>query len=342
MSNFNLFTTLANYSSNGEFFFQHEYIDSIFLKVNVLICIIGLAGNTLVVVFLSCFGKTQDINVRVTNMFNRNLAIADLSVLICLFIIIFFIDAEIIDAYDNQQRNKVIWTAFWLAYFATEFISTMFIFIIAVDRYFFICHPILSRKYRTPQMVHFVSISTWVGSILITWPILFHVDPWEFPIPNEYSSNEFLLHSDDPDQGDFLYYKIISYHIFLTVMQIDIPLCFIASFHYAVIKKVRSQPDTLGDHRKATRVVMTAIAAYVFCLLPHCIEIVIMRILFNNGTLKVLLIQTASSLSYLNSAINPIFYVFSSKKFKNSFGNACRCFVTTQVSRDVQQDGEMC
>lgn len=317
---------------------KNHYIELILhllviLKIlRVLIFILGLAGNTLVIYVLSRFSETSDIAARVTNIYNRNLAIADLSVIICLFVVILRDDINF-----NLLFGEIMCHAFWLAYYATEFTSTIFLAVIAADRYFLICHPISSRKYRTPQVARLVSIGAWCFSALITSPIMLYANYETFL--NEYICS--LVIGDD--DGHF---KFVCFQLFLVVMEFVIPLCFIVTSYYFMIKRLRSVTKQANrpkgkrrSHRKATKVVMSAIVVYVFCLLPHWIAISLLLTSSNDIILLNLLFTIALLLSYSNSAINPILYVFLSNDFKKTLAKACPC--VARFIRIDQQSVEM-
>lgn len=239
--NFSLFSSSSNmthiYGMNLYILGILYFVFTILLVLSILV---GLVGNTLVIYVLSRMSKSQPANDHsldpVTNIFNINLAIADVSTIMCSLVVA--------TMSDSWPFGEVMCYALWFSQYFTDFKSTVFIVIIAADRYFAICHPTSSREYRTPKLAFIVSIIAWFCSALITSPIMLYVENWA--TQNESICTILRMDSD----GMPMVRGLMWFEIFMTVMQVVVPIWFILPFSHIVIKRVRACPT---DRETAVR-----------------------------------------------------------------------------------------
>jgi hypothetical protein len=105
----------------------------------IIVCCVGLFGNTLVIYVVLKFSKMQTV----TNRYILNLAIADESFLIGIPFLL-----------TTMYLNEWIFGSFLCKLYMvstsiTQFSSSIFLLIMSADRFIAVCHPISSPRFRT-------------------------------------------------------------------------------------------------------------------------------------------------------------------------------------------------
>jgi hypothetical protein len=130
----------------------------------IVVCCIGLFGNTLVIYVVLRFSKMQTV----TNRYILNLAIADE----CFLIGIPFL---ITTMYLNEWIfGPLLCKLFMVSTSVTQFTSSIFLLIMSADRFIAVCHPISSPRFRTPLVSKIVSLIAWGMSALIMLPVMLY------------------------------------------------------------------------------------------------------------------------------------------------------------------------
>jgi allatostatin C receptor len=130
----------------------------------VIVCLVGLFGNTLVIYVVLKFSKMQTV----TNRYILNLAIADESFLIGIPFLI-----------TTMYLNEWIFGSFLCKLYMvstsiTQFSSSIFLLIMSADRFIAVCHPISSPRFRTQLVSKIVSLLAWGYSALIMLPVMLY------------------------------------------------------------------------------------------------------------------------------------------------------------------------
>lgn len=130
----------------------------------LVVCIVGLFGNSLVIYVVLRFSKMQTV----TNRYILNLAIADE----CFLIGIPFL---LTTMYLNEWMfGPFLCKLYMISTSITQFTSSIFLLIMSADRFIAVCHPISSPRFRTPLVSKIVSLIAWGMSALIMLPIMFY------------------------------------------------------------------------------------------------------------------------------------------------------------------------
>lgn len=129
--------------------FEAQVVQTILLLV---VCLVGLIGNTLVIYVVIRFSKMQTV----TNMYIVNLAIADE----CFLIGIPFLMVTILKG--GWIFGHFACKAFMITTSINQFTSSILLCVMSADRYIAVCHPISSPRWRTP----FISKVSIAGNIL--------------------------------------------------------------------------------------------------------------------------------------------------------------------------------
>jgi hypothetical protein len=130
----------------------------------VVVCCVGLFGNTLVIYVVLKFSKMQTV----TNRYILNLAIADESFLIGIPFLL-----------TTMYLNEWIFGSFLCKLYMvstsiTQFSSSIFLLIMSADRFIAVCHPISSPRFRTQLVSKIVSLLAWGISIIIMLPVMLY------------------------------------------------------------------------------------------------------------------------------------------------------------------------
>lgn len=130
----------------------------------LVVCIVGLFGNSLVIYVVLRFSKMQTV----TNRYILNLALADE----CFLIGIPFL---LTTMYLNEWIfGPILCKLYMISTSITQFTSSIFLLIMSADRFIAVCHPISSPRFRTPLVSKIVSLIAWGMSALIMMPIFFY------------------------------------------------------------------------------------------------------------------------------------------------------------------------
>ncbi|VEN54633.1 unnamed protein product [Callosobruchus maculatus] len=293
-----------------------------------VVCLVGVAGNTLVIYVVMRFSKMQTV----TNMYLVNLAIADE----CFLIGIPFLITTI--WYRYWVFGHFACKAYMISTSINQFTSSILLCIMSADRYIAVCHPISAPTWRTPLVSKIVSLLAWSFSILLIIPIIQHAK--EIQVEDRRSCviqwESFYNDSDNTDDDEAGIAPARMFTLYTFFCSFCIPLCLILAFYWMVIRKLRTvgpknkSKERKKSHRKVTNLVTAVVVVYVICWLPYWITQFALN--GSNDSFSISLHLLASCLSYSNSAINPILYAFLSDNFKKSFMKACTCVARKDIN----------
>lgn len=130
----------------------------------LVVCIVGIFGNSLVIYVVLRFSKMQTV----TNRYILNLAIADE----CFLIGIPFL---LTTMYFNEWMfGPILCKLYMISTSITQFTSSIFLLIMSADRFIAVCHPISSPRFRTPIVSKIVSLIAWGTSAIIMLPVMLY------------------------------------------------------------------------------------------------------------------------------------------------------------------------
>ncbi|XP_013113887.1 substance-P receptor [Stomoxys calcitrans] len=293
-----------------------------------VVCVVGLFGNTLVIWVVFRFSKMQTV----TNIYILNLAIADECFLIGIPFLLYTMRIC------SWKFGEFVCKAYMVSTSITQFTSSIFLLIMAADRYLAVCHPIESPRYRTIRIAKLVSVIAWVTSAVLMMPVILFASTVRQEDGINYSCN-----IDWPEV--YKKHSGTTFILYTFLLGFATPLCFILVFYYLVIRKLHSvqqkhkSKEKKRSHRKVTRLVLTVITVYILCWLPHWVSQVSLINSFVGHKeltrLEILLILLFGCLAYSNSAMNPILYAFLSDNFRKSFTKAFSCVTSHEVEAQL-------
>nr|UDW36580.1 allatostatin C receptor 3 [Homarus americanus] len=140
-----------------------------------------------------------------------------------------------------------------------------------------------------------------------------------------------------------------AFTIYSFVLAFGCPFALIFIFYSLVILKLKTvgaktKTKKRKSHRKVTKLVLTVITAYVLCWLPYWVLQLILTFSMPKqvqSRVMIIFFLISSSLSYINSAINPILYAFLSENFKKSFLKACTCAARKDINNALAAENSM-
>ncbi|RWS24131.1 Somatostatin receptor type 1-like protein [Leptotrombidium deliense] len=336
----NLTCNASAVNSNSSYYTYDQLVVELARILYVLVCLVGLCGNTLVIYVVLRFSKMQTV----TNMYIFNLAVADEMFLIGLP----FLVATL--TFKSWRFGQAICKIYMTTTSINQFTSSLLLTVMSADRYVAVCHPISSPRYRTPFIAKFICLTTWTVSALLMVPIFMYANA--DTIHNTTSCNIFWPEYDIMNgQKAFTLYSF--------TLGFFIPFILILLFYFLVICKLRKvgpksrSKEKKKSHRKVTILVLTVITVYVMCWLPYWIGqlyVVFIKSPPKSNTtenpdssekLGMIFLLLAGCLSYANSAINPILYAFLSENFKKSFAKAFTCAAGKDVNAQLHVENSV-
>lgn len=187
----------------------------------IIVCIIGLVGNTLVIYVVIRFSKMQTV----TNMYIVNLAIADE----CFLIGIPFLIVTM--TMDFWPFGNIMCKVYMTTTSINQFTSSIFLMIMSADRYIAICHPISSSKVRTAYVSKVVSVTAWTFSIILMIPVIMYANTMD---KGNVMSCNIIWPENDFFSGQ------TAFTLYSFVLGFAIPLMLIFVFYILVIRKLQT------------------------------------------------------------------------------------------------------
>ncbi|CAH1122702.1 unnamed protein product [Ceutorhynchus assimilis] len=359
MDNGNMSSANATNFENIPPFYLVQIIQTILFS---LVCLVGIAGNTLVIYVVVRYSKMQTV----TNMYIVNLAIADEFFLIGIPVLI----ATIL--HGHWVFGHYACKAYMITTSINQFTSSILLCIMSADRYIAVCHPISSPRWRTPFISKIVSCFAWCCSILLIVPIIEHAreivgennmtscviiwgamedENFTFSLPTEptifFPNHTANLAASANITDEFDSSPAFIFTIYTFVFSFAIPLTLILFFYSQVLRKLKTvgpknkSREKKRSHRKVTNLVSSVVLVYIICWAPYWVTQLAISNSNHNDTLDITLHLLASCLSYSNSAVNPILYAFLSDNFKKSFWKACTCAGNKDVNATLHLENSV-
>ncbi|XP_063772031.1 type-1 angiotensin II receptor [Pseudophryne corroboree] len=292
---------------------RHGYI---FIAIPIIystIFVIGVFGNSLVVIVIYCYMKMKTV----ASIFLMNLAIADLC---------FVITLPLWAAYTAMHYNwpfgsflcKLASATITLNLYTTVFLLTC----LSIDRYIAIVHPMRSRIRRTMVVARVICFTIWLIACLASLPTFIYRTL--VPIKEANITVCAFFYSSNNSQT-----VLIGLGITKNVLGFFIPFMIILTSYTFIGKTLK---DTFHTQRGKTRnddifkMIMAIVLVFFFCWLPHQV-LTFLDILIQLEKIKSCHIQDivdtgmpiSICIAYLNSCLNPFLYGFFGKNFRKHF-----------------------
>ncbi|XP_057714221.1 KISS1 receptor a isoform X2 [Corythoichthys intestinalis] len=283
-----------------------------------LIMLVGLVGNSLVIYVIS---KHRQMRTA-TNFYIANLAATDIIFLVCCV-------PFTATLYPLPGWIFGNFLCKFVAFMQQVTVQATCITLTAMsgDRCYITIYPLKSLRHRTPRVAMIVSVCIWIGSLILSTPILMYqrIEEGYWYGPRQYCMERFpsKIH-----ERAFILYQFIAAYL--------LPV-FTISFCYGLMVKRVGQPTvepgdnnyqvnllserTISIRSKVSKMVVVIVLLFALCWGP--IQIFVLFQSFSpdfRATYTTYKIKTwANCMSYANSSVNPIVYGFMGASFQKSF-----------------------
>lgn len=283
----------------------------------ILIFIIGIVGNMIIVVGMTCCLHKKSV----ANIYIVNLAIADL----------LFVATLPLWAVDLSGKYKWIFGSIMcklcsvmssVNMYASIFLLTC----LSIDRYFGIVRPMESLKKRTLTKAKIVTLLIWVSAFVISTPSMYFRQTY-------YSSHSHHIVCAMRYPPNNLFWPIFVDSM-KYVVGFLIPFIIQGISYYMIYKIILESAKNRVKKTKSDKilkVVVSMVLAFLVCWLPlHIVNIfkLLARfgIITNCGTIHNLnvLIPFTVCIAFSNSCVNPILYYFASNRFRSQLIKALK------------------
>ncbi|XP_029573970.1 G-protein coupled receptor 54-like [Salmo trutta] len=284
-----------------------------------LIMLVGLVGNSLVIHVIT---RHQQMRT-VTNFYIVNLASTDIMFLVCCVPFTATLYPLPSWVFGDFMCRLVSYLQQVTAQATCITLSAM-----SVDRCYVTVYPLQSLRHRTPRMAGTVSVSIWIGSLLLSVPIALYqrLEEGCWFGPQTYCSEVF---PSARLQRAFILYSFLAVYLFPLIT-----ICFCYAFMIKRMGQPSVQPTdnnyqvTAQAERGATvrsrvsRMVIVMVVLFTVCWGP--IQICILLQAFGPHLRSYALYKVkiwAHCMSYSNSSVNPLVYAFMGNNFRKAFKN---------------------
>lgn len=278
--------------------------------IYIVVCIIGLGGNTLVIHIILHYSKIESV----TNIYILNLAIAD--ELFMLGLPFLAVQNTLHSWPFGPFMCRLVLTVDSINQFTSIFCLT----VMTIDRYLAVVHPIRSSKWRRPQVAKIINGTIWALSFLVVLPVV---------IFSNIQKKGGTCNIAWPEPSNIWRAAFI---IYTSTVGFFCPLLIICLCYLLIVFKIRSSGKKVHatstkrrkSERKVTLMVIIVVALFVLCWLPFYLLNIINLLVALPPEYQGLYFFVVV-LGYANSCANPIVYGFLSDNFKRGFRKAlCR------------------
>lgn len=290
-----------NETNVEEHFYFENNIDSFGITMAILylvVCIIGVAGNSLVIIAILKLDKMSSS----TTVYIFNLALADG---------LFMIGLPFIASQNIQGQwvfGAVVCKVVMVLDGINQFTSVFCLTVMSIDRYMVLAEPLRFTRWRTPRCAKIVSVFLWLFSLLTILPMALH-----FSVNHGMCSPVFVSYT--------WYLGVLSYTF---VMGFALPFVIMTVSYTVMLVTLRSQQlQSSEGHRveqQVTKMVVAVVAVFAMCWLPFY---TMNFFSLHQSSLVTPIFARAFEfvvlLSYSWSCANPILYACLSDTFRKHF-----------------------
>ncbi|XP_066304471.1 somatostatin receptor type 5-like [Branchiostoma lanceolatum] len=288
----------------------------------------ALLGNALVIYMLLGFTKMKDA----THYYILNLALAD--TLFMLGVPFISVSSAMEQWVFGKAMCKIVLSMDAMSMFNSVFTLA----VLSVDRYLAIVYSTSHAHLRRPKVAIAVSLSVLAASILLTIPVMTVSDTVQL------EDGTYICFLNWPVDEAMFWHKVITSYTF--VVGFVLPLAVISVSYLLVVRHLKASASehaavarvSVKVRTKVTKTVTAMIVTFAACWLPfHMCQLIVLAAELRPTLWTLVMFHLAVVMSYANSCINPILYVFMSQKFRQSFRAALRLSWRRNADRRANQ-----
>ncbi|XP_058144159.1 C-C chemokine receptor type 1 [Dasypus novemcinctus] len=267
-----------------------------------LVFIIGLVGNTLVVLVLLQYKRLKSM----TGIYLLNLAISDL---LFLFTLPFWIDYKLKDDWlFGDAMCKLLSGLYYIGLYSEVF----FIVLLTIDRYLAIVHAVSALRARSFAFGVLTSIATWTLAILASIPgLYFSKAQWEL------THHTCSLHFPHEHLREWRQFQALK----LNILGLALPMLVMIVCYTGIIKILLKRPNE--KKVKAVRLIFVIMLVFFLFWTPYNLAMFVSA--FQGFLLTSeceqskhldVAIQVTEVIAYTHCCLNPVIYVFVGERFR--------------------------
>eukprot|EP00063_Salmo_salar_P079228 XP_014054063.1 PREDICTED: melanin-concentrating hormone receptor 2-like [Salmo salar] len=297
VSNFTNNSSCVNKTQSSPSFIDLATFMHIFPSIYGILCTIGVIANGLVIYAVATCKKKI-----VSDIYVLNLAVADM---LFLLVMPFNIHQLVRDrqwVFGNFMCKAVV-----VVDVSNQFTTVGIVTVLCIDRYIAIVHP--SSDKRTIQWTIIINILVWVGSFLLTVPVMIYA-----MVVRKSNLEICMMFLDGPED---MYW----YTLYQSILGFIFPLIIISTFYsltlyhvFRSIRRVKRKQSVWA--KRATKTVVMVIALFLVCWSPyHVIQVINLS---NNRPTNtfVYVYNITICLSYSHSCINPLMLLIFAQNYR--------------------------
>uniref|UniRef100_A0A668U9X3 G-protein coupled receptors family 1 profile domain-containing protein n=1 Tax=Oreochromis aureus TaxID=47969 RepID=A0A668U9X3_OREAU len=291
--------------------------------IHSIICILGLIGNSLVIVTYAFYKRTKSM----TDIYLFNVAIADLLFVLALPFIVY-------NELWSWPMGQVACKLLRGSYSVNLYSGMLLLACISTDRYIAIVQARRSFRLRSPSYSRIICAIIWIFAILMSVPTFYFYN-WYEPSHTKGlmwdNDNQTQIQSSTPEYVCAFKFedtkRAQEVKVAIPSTQISVgfflPL-FIMIFCYSAIIVTLLKAKNLQRHR-AVRVVLVVVAVFIICHLPYNIVLLYDTVnLFQESPcgeadIMEIALTVSQTIAYMHCCLNPLLYAFVGVNFRNHF-----------------------
>ncbi|XP_061492972.1 type-1 angiotensin II receptor [Rhineura floridana] len=295
---------------------RHSYMLIVIPTVYTIIFIIGIFGNSLVVIVIYFYMKLKTV----ASVFLFNLALADL----CFLVSLPLWAANTAMQYRWPFGNclcKLASAAATFNLYASVFLLTC----LSIDRYLAIVHPMKSRLQRTMLVARITCIVIWLLAALASLPVIIHRSVYF--IENE-NITVCAFRYETPSNTTNSTVKV-GLGLSKNMLGFLIPFVIILTSYILIWKTLKKAYQIQKNKTRSDdifKMIVAIVLFFFFSWIPHQIFTfldVLIQLSVITDCHIIDIVDTAMPfticLAYFNNCLNPLFYGFFGKNFRKYF-----------------------
>ncbi|KAM9513582.1 melanin concentrating hormone receptor 2b [Salvelinus alpinus] len=297
VSNFANNSSCVNKTQSSPSFIDLATFMHIFPSIYGILCTIGVIANGLVIYAVATCKKKI-----VSDIYVLNLAIADM-----LFLLVMPFNIHQLVRDRQWVFGDFMCKAVVVVDVSNQFTTVGIVTVLCIDRYIAIVHP--SSEKRTIQWTIIINILVWVGSFLLTVPVMIYA-----MVVRKSDLEICMMFLDGPED---MYW----YTLYQSILGFIFPLIIISTFYsltlyhvFRSIRRVKRKQSVWA--KRATKTVVMVIALFLVCWSPyHVIQVINLS---NNRPTNtfVYVYNITICLSYSHSCINPLMLLIFAQNYR--------------------------